>query len=68
MLPNKKRVGAGWDPPLPLIFAAWWEASDDAKQERFQLHIRWAAAHGVLKTVGQFLWSLPESEWYHHKE
>ena len=23
MLPDKKRVGAGWAPPLPLILAAW---------------------------------------------
>ena len=24
MLPNRKRIGNGWDPPLPLILAAWW--------------------------------------------
>jgi hypothetical protein len=23
MLPNKKRKGAGWEPALPLILAAW---------------------------------------------
>jgi hypothetical protein len=23
MLPDKSRVGSGWNPPLPLILAAW---------------------------------------------
>jgi hypothetical protein len=23
MLPDRKRVGNGWEPPLPLILAAW---------------------------------------------
>jgi hypothetical protein len=25
MLPEKKRKGAGWEPSLPLILAAWWD-------------------------------------------
>jgi hypothetical protein len=25
MLPEKKRVGQGWEPAPPLILAAWWE-------------------------------------------
>jgi hypothetical protein len=27
MLPNRTRIGSGWMPPLPLILAAWHEAS-----------------------------------------
>jgi hypothetical protein len=27
LLPDRKRVGGGWDPPLPLILAAWWHTS-----------------------------------------
>jgi hypothetical protein len=65
MLPNKKYEGAGWYPPLPLILAAWWDTSDDAKRERFELHLRWAAGHGALDTVAEFLRSFPESEWHH---
>jgi hypothetical protein len=65
ILPAKKRDGADWDPPLPLILAAWWDTSDDAKRERFELHLHWAAAHGALDTVAQFLRSFPESEWHH---
>jgi hypothetical protein len=27
MLPGRKRVGDAWEPPLPLILAAWSESS-----------------------------------------
>jgi hypothetical protein len=64
MLPGKKR-GSGWEPPPPLILAAWWETSDQAKRERFELHLRWAAEHGALDKVAQFLRSFPEIEWHH---
>jgi hypothetical protein len=26
LLPNKRRKGNGWEPSLPLILAAWWDA------------------------------------------
>jgi hypothetical protein len=65
MLPDKSRRGAGWDPPLPLILAAWWEASDVQKQERLEQHLRWAAERGALDQIAQFLRSLSESEWHH---
>jgi hypothetical protein len=26
MLPNKKCKGHGWEPPLQLILAAWWDS------------------------------------------
>ena len=68
MLPDKIQRGVGWEPSLPLILAASWEASDQAKQERLELHLRWAAEHDALDQVGEFLRSLPESEWHHHGE
>ena len=65
MLPNKGPRGAGWDPSLPLILAAWYDTSDEAKQERLQLHLRWASDHACLDQVDGFLRSLSEDEWHH---
>jgi hypothetical protein len=65
MLPEKTQLGIGWQPPLPLILAAWWEASDAAKQERLEEHLRWAADHGALGNANHLLRSLPESDWHH---
>ena len=55
MLPDQRRVGVGWEPPLPLILAAWWDTSDTAKRGRFELHLRYAAEHGALDNVEQYL-------------
>lgn len=65
MLPNRTRVGGGWEPALPLILAAWHEASALAKMMRLKEHIDWAEQHGVLDEVDKFLRSLSESEWAH---
>jgi hypothetical protein len=24
LLPDRRQVGAGWEPPLPLILGGWW--------------------------------------------
>jgi hypothetical protein len=29
------------------------------------LHLRWAAEHGALGAVAEFLHSFPEGEWHH---
>jgi hypothetical protein len=42
LLPDRRRQGAGWEPPLPLILAAWHDSSDAEKRERLRLHLRWA--------------------------
>jgi hypothetical protein len=63
-LPNKQRSGGGWSPPLPLILAAWHEATDAEKAERFRLHLAWAAQHAALDEVIAFLRSLAPSDWY----
>ena len=63
MLPARTQSGAGWNPPLPLILAAWWATSDVEKAARLALHIRWAADHGVLGEADVFLRGLPEDQW-----
>lgn len=68
ILPNKLRKEAGWEPPLPLILAAWWSTSPIAKRSRLQEHIEWAATHGCLNQVHDFMKSLSEENWHHHVE
>ena len=65
MLPDRQQVGAGWEPSLPLILAAWHEAPAILKMLRLAEHIEWAAKHNALEPVGTFLRSLPERDWYH---
>lgn len=64
-LPERRRVGNGWEPPLPLILAAWHHTSDQEKHERFLLHLHWAADHGTLAEVLAFLETLPPAGWHH---
>lgn len=47
-LPDIRRKGGGWEPPAPLILAAWSGTTDAEKRARFELHLRWADTHGVL--------------------
>lgn len=65
MLPNRRRVGGGWQPSLPLILAAWHEASALSKMLRLAEHIEWAEQQGVLDEVSRFLRGLREKDWYH---
>jgi hypothetical protein len=65
MLPNRVRVGAGWQPPLPLILAAWHETPAMPKMLRLVEHIEWAAKHDALDSVGTFLRELREEDWFH---
>jgi hypothetical protein len=69
MLQGKRELdGGGWEPPLPLILAAWWISSDDEKRERLSGHIHWAADHGGFAEARSFLLRLPEADWYHAGE
>jgi len=68
LLPDKKRKGNGWEPSLPLILAAWWDTPALFKALRFREHIEWAAAHGSLDKVYDFMLALPEEEWFHFGE
>jgi len=65
LLPNRKRVGGGWDPPLPLILAPSLTNPALPVKMRLQEHIRYADTHGVLTNVDAFLRSLPEDQWLH---
>src|SRR5665213_4385502 len=65
MLPGRSRVGAGWQPPLPLILAAWHDTPAILKMLRLAEHIEWAAKHGSLEAIGNFLRELREDDWYH---
>lgn len=64
MLPNKERVGAGWQPSLPLILAAWYDTSDREKRNRLLSHIKYASEQGVLNQIDEYLRSLSKDEWY----
>ncbi|MDP1590470.1 MAG: hypothetical protein Q8M07_22140 [Prosthecobacter sp.] len=68
MLPNKKQTRAGWEPPPPLVDAAWRDTPSIPKRMVFRQHIEWAAAHGCLQEVFSLMKSLDESEWHHMGE
>ena len=65
LLPNRKRVGGGWEPPLPLILAAWYDTPALWKMLLLTEHIEWAGKHGALETVAAFLRDLREEDWLH---
>jgi len=68
-LPHRVQTsGGGWEPPLPLILAAWHDTPALSKMLRLQEHIMWAAKHGSLETVGKFLRDLREDQWLHLNE
>ena len=64
LLPYKRQVGPAWIPPLPLILAAWHEPNPQ-KASRLAEHLRWAAEHGALTEIDEFLRGLPEDQWFH---
>lgn len=65
LLPETRRNGLGWEPPLPLILAAWWDTPALSKMVRIREHIEWAATHGCLGQVYDFMRALKEEEWHH---
>lgn len=67
MLPGKRREGGKSVPALPLILAAW-TVPGVYKIARLREHIEWAAEHGALEEVYEFLKGLPENEWHHGRD
>jgi hypothetical protein len=63
MLPDKQRVGSGWNPPLPLILAAWAEPAI-FKILRLEEHIRYAAEHQVIDQIDAYLRSPKPHQWH----
>jgi len=69
ILANRRQLpSGGWEPPLPLILAAWDCTMPIEKHQRFREHIQWASDHNQLDEVGAFLRALPEEKWAHFGE
>lgn len=67
LLPGRARSGNGWEPPPPLILAAWY-SSPEKKRDRLRLHLEWAAQRGALDEVSRFLMALKHENWLHDPE
>ena len=65
ILPNRRRIGDGWEPALPMILSGWWVTPAFAKQLRLAEHIKWADENNCLDQVATFLRNLKEVDWYH---
>jgi hypothetical protein len=65
LLPERRQIGARWEPPAPLILGAWHHASNLEKMRRFAEHIEWAEEHGILPDASTFLRTLSEKDWHH---
>ena len=65
ILRDHKQEHARWNPPRPLILAAWWETTVREKRECLQQHIRWAYEHELFDTVNRFIRTLTEDQWFH---
>lgn len=68
LLSRRQMPNGGWEPPLPLILAAWDRTMPIEKQLRFREHIQWASDQNQLDEVGKFLRALPEEKWVHFGE
>jgi hypothetical protein len=64
MLPERRRKGVGYEPPAPLILAAWHHTSNLEKHERFLAHLRWADDHEALEQIVDFLSGLSPEDWH----
>jgi hypothetical protein len=55
-------------PAVPLILGGWWHSTPMQKRQRLREHVEWAATHGALDVVSNFINSLQESDWVHLNE
>lgn len=60
---TRQKPSGGWEPPLPLILAAWHHSLPLEKKLRFKEQLSWANDQGQIEEVGKFLRSLPENDW-----
>jgi hypothetical protein len=65
LLSDRRRHGASYILPAPLILAGWVCSTDEQKRERLATHITWANDHNGFDLVSNFLRGLAESEWHH---
>ena len=64
LLPNKRQGEFGWEPPLPLILAAWSVTLDLEKSVRFRKHLEWAFQQKIIDKVDSFLRGLSADKWH----
>jgi hypothetical protein len=64
MLPDKRRLSKGWDPPLPLILWDWDNTTNRQKMLRLKVQIQYAAEKGVIDDIEKFLRNLKRAEWH----
>lgn len=62
---TREKPSGGWEPPPPLILAAWHHSMPIEKQLRFKVHLEWATQQGQLAEIAVFLRSLTEEQWCH---
>lgn len=69
LLKNTRQIqSGGYEPPLPLILAAWRESTALEKKNRLLVHLSWAVAQNQGNEILMFLHSLKESDWVHENE
>jgi len=69
MLKNtRQNPNGGWEPPLPLILAAWHDTPALPKMMRLYEHVKWAEKEGQLEEIFTFLKNLKEENWFHLNE
>jgi hypothetical protein len=64
LLADRQHASGNWVPSPPLILAAWWETTDAEKRARFEPHLQWAAEHGALEAVAEYLNTLKPGDWH----
>lgn len=67
-LDGRRRTGWGYIPNPPLILGAWWDTSNNQKQERLIEHIQWAEQKEQLEEISIYLRNLKEEDWHHSYE
>lgn len=68
LLPEcRQKSNGGWEPPLPLILAAWHDTTSQQKRERLEEHIKCAAEQGILDKADRFIRDLTEEQWFYGK-
>jgi len=65
LLPGKRQVGRGWEPPPPLTGSAWAATTSISKRMCLRDHLEWADRQGCLEAIHGYLKNLPESDWYY---
>ena len=65
MLPEKKKLSKGWEPPEPTILAGWYVIPPLFKMLIFHEQIKYAADHNFLDEADQYLRSLSLDQWFY---